>query len=471
MAKGNYLKRGINYLKRNGPVQTFYKGLERMRRDADEADYVPHFADAAQLALQREHVFMHPYRISILVPVYETDPGIFRLMLESVGKQTYGNWELILADASRDESRRAIILAFMEEYNLSCRDSFGSIHDKVRYIRTDAKGISENTNEALANATGDYIALLDHDDILDNSALFDIMSAIETKEQKGISHELIEKVMLIYTDEDKVSADGTRYFDPHIKPGFDPVLLCTNNYICHFCVADTSLAKSVGGFRTEYDGAQDHDFILRCTENIRRDQIIHVPTVSYHWRSTEGSTAENPQSKLYAYEAGKRAVEDHLRRRGIKAAVSHSPHLGFYDIEYDIDPENRIKDEGPEYEMILSPDLEPADKGYLEDMMSCMCIPFIGAVTGKIIGTDRKVESAGFDQDGENGIKPRFAGLNSHFSGPMHRACLDQIVAGASPDCVLIRKDAIETMSPRIVLKEGYDIYYRHRAVFRRRSR
>ena len=470
MGNRNYVKRGMSYLKRNGVAKTMEKAMERLGRDRDEADYAPNVATESELEAQRERIFEHPYKFSILVPVYETDPEVFRKMLESVGSQTYGNWELILADASRDDSRRAIVRSFTEEYTLACRDLYGSIHDKVRYIRTEGKGISDNTNEALSCARGDYIALLDHDDVLDNSALFAIMDAIEKKEQSGIKRELIERAMLIYSDEDKISEDGSRYFDPNIKPDFDPVLLCTNNYICHLCVVDTALAKSVGGFRAQYDGAQDHDFILRCTENIRNDEIVHVPEVLYHWRSSSGSTAENPESKLYAYEAGKRAVEDHLKRRGIKAKVVHSPHLGFFDIEYEKDGYDAASLGGGEFEMILSDDLEPASNDYLTDMISCMSLSHVGAVTGKIIGKDRKVESAGFDIDKTGKAVPRFAGLNSRFSGTMHRACLDQIVDDASPDCVLIRKDAVAKTDPHIVLKDGYDIYFRHQAVFKRKS-
>ena len=333
---GNYFKRGISYLKRNGLKKTFYKGCERLQKDTDEKNYVPDHADEETLRTQRSHVFEHPYKFSILVPVYETDPVLFRKMLNSVGDQTYGNWELILADASLDGSRRDIVREFTEDYNLRCKDAFGSVFDKVVYVRlTENKGISGNTNEALSRAGGDYIALLDHDDVLENTALFDIMSAIEDREEKSRKDGAFSHVMTVYTDEDKISADDSTYFDHHSKPAFDPVLLCTNNYICHLFVADAVLAKGTGGFKTGYDGAQDHDFILRCVEGIRRDQIIHIPKVLYHWRSTAASTAENPDAKLYAYEAGGRAVSDHFKRLGMDVKVTNSSHLGFFELEYE----------------------------------------------------------------------------------------------------------------------------------------
>ena len=334
-------------------------------------------------------------------------------------------------------------------------------------------------------AEGDYIGLLDHDDVLENTALFDIMSAIDENEKKARADESIRRTMAVYTDEDKISEDGTRYFDHHMKPSFDPVLLCTNNYICHFFVVDTNVARSVGGFRSEYDGSQDHDFIIRCTEGINPGQIIHIPKVLYHWRSTSGSTSENPESKLYAYEAGKRAVCDHLKREGINAQVSDSPHLGFFELKFDrfgkypeVIPFKKLGSDiksvsdlsGSEYVMFLSYSLTPLSDSYIEDMMSVMSLQYVGAVTGKIIGAHQKIESAGFDLKDGKTLTPRFAGLNRRFSGYMHRASLDQLVDGFSPDCVLLRVDAIESLVPDIVLKEGFRVYYMPGVQFKRKT-
>ena len=463
----NYLKRGISYFRRNGLARSFYKAAERLAADRAEKDYRPCRADEETILAQRNRVFDNPYRFSILVPVYETDPVLFREMLDSVGEQTYGNWELILADASADESRRSIVRDFMEEYDLVCKDRYGTLHDKVVYLKLDEnKGIAGNTNEALSHASGDYVGLLDHDDILENTALFDIMSAIEQEEHSGRTSENIRKVMAVYTDEDKVSEDGKVFFDPNRKPSFDPVLLCTNNYICHFFVADADLAKGTGGFDPEYDGAQDHDFILRCTEGIKRDLILHIPKVLYHWRSSNGSTAENPDAKLYAYEAGKRAVKDHFKRAGIKVNVSDSPHLGFFELEYE-----DYTGSSDDLLMILADDLRPEDERCIDIMKNAMSVPGIGAVTGKIIGKDGRVESAGFDTDEEGNPVARCAGLKRHYSGYMHRASLDRLSDDFSPDCVLLRRDAVKEMSPKIVLKDGFDIYYMHRAEFTRKAK
>lgn len=471
-----YIKRGISYLKRNGLVNTFNKGVERIKTDREQKGYVPYHASDAEVEEQRNRRFADPKKFSVLVPVYETDPVLFEKMLESVADQTYGNWELILADASRDDSRRNAVRNFTEERNLLCKDEYGTLFDKIRYFKIpDNKGISNNTNEALDRASGDYICLLDHDDILEKTALFDIMASVENT-----------KALVIYTDEDKINEDGTRYFDINKKPDFDPVLLRTNNYICHFLAVDINLAKSVGGFRSEYDGAQDHDFIMRCTEGIRKDQIVHIQKVLYHWRSTVNSTSENPDAKLYAYRAGKRAVEDSYKRVGIGAKVFDSPHLGFFDIEYprihrpvlSITSEEFRKMTAQEREaldcefiMLLSLRLVPGDGEYIADMEACMNLPHVGAVTGKIIGTDRKVESAGYDVGPDGKKRARFAGLRASFSGYMHRASLHQLVEGFTDDCVLLRRDAISSMYPDIVLKPGFEVYYTPGVIFRRKKK
>ena len=483
----NYIKRGISYLRRNGIVRTVSKGIERLYADNAERGYVPFHADEEELRFQRSKRFQNPYKFSILVPVYETDHELFRKMLDSVGDQTYGNWELVLADASLDDSRRQVVDSFTEEKGVLCDDDYGTLTHKVHYIHIgENKGISGNTNEALKYATGDYIGLLDHDDVLENTALFDIMTGIEAVGEKEGTDGRAPAVRVVYTDEDKLSGDGSRCYDVNRKPDFDPVLLRTNNYICHFLVVETGLAKSVGGFRSGYDGAQDHDFVLRCTERVGRDDIIHIPKVLYHWRSTAASTAENPEAKLYAYRAGARAIADAYQRAGIEVRVTDTPHLGFFDIEYKKPDRNVLcisteefravpdkvwEDSDCGFIMLLSRSLMPQSEEYIRDMESCMCLPYVGAVTGRIIGRDGKIESAGFDI-GDDGEKiPRFSGLRASFSGYMHRAVLHQLVEGFSPDCVLLRRDALDRTSSDISLKPGFDVYYMPKAVFKRKKK
>ena len=141
----------------------------------------------------------------------------------------------------------------------------------------------------------------------------------------------------LYTDEDKVTTDLDEHFQPHLKPDFNLDLLRSNNYICHFFVVRRSIVEKAGGFRKEFDGAQDYDFIFRCTENAR--EVLHVPEILYHWRTHKASTADNPASKMYAFEAGKRAIEAHLERTGTKGTVSHTQDLGFYRVKYPVQGE------------------------------------------------------------------------------------------------------------------------------------
>lgn len=488
--KQNYVVRGIGYLKRNGITNSVFKAAERIKRDRQEASYNQIARslepDEETIKMQRERKFERPYKFSILVPLYETNEHMLRKMLSSVGNQTYTNWELILTDASKTDDRRNVVREFCEEYYLNCSDSFGKIHEKVKYFFLGHNdGIAANTNEALKNATGDYVVLLDHDDCLSVTALFDVMWNINEKErvdENGVV--TLKKIMALYTDEDKVSEDDTEYFDCHRKPDFDPILLCTNNYVCHLFVVDRNLANSVGGFKSEYDGAQDHDFILRCLEGLKREQIVHIPKVLYHWRSSTTSTAVNPSAKMYAYTAGKKAVGDHLVRMGIKAKVEDTPHLGFFRIEYENLHKSVVSLSKKKYEemtnqqiesladdflLIVSEDLIPRNPLYIEKMMCCMSHPYVGAVTGKIIDKSGRIESAGFDVS--DGAKvPRFVGLNRHFSGYLHRASLQQLVDGFSEDIVLLRKEAVVSYKPEITLKSGYKVYYEPEAAFKRRK-
>ena len=464
------IKRGINYFKRNGVKDGIYKVLERLDRDKEEADYTQQMLSSRplgkELIKQKTHVFAHPFKISILVPVYETESDLLSQTIESVIAQTYGNWELCIYDASKSDARRGIINELIRKENKRYSDSFGSLHDKIRYkYSKDNKGISGNTNEALDMATGDYIALLDHDDLLEPSALYEFMLEADKRAGyiTGVSKRM-PKVLLAYTDEDKISYDNSRYFDVHRKPDFDPVLLCTNNYICHFTIIDTALARSVEGFHSAYDGAQDHDFVLRCTESIRRDSIVHIPKVLYHWRSTPSSTAENPNAKLYAYESGKRAVQDHLMRMGVKADVTDTPHMGFFNVTACESPKM------DDFIVIVSDDLKAVSQRAIEIMLSDMAFDEIGAVTGKIIGINGRIESAGYDKMPNGALSARFNGLNRHYSGYMHRANLQMVSKGFSKDLVLLRKDAIKSMDNEIILKDGYGIIYEPRAVFKRRK-
>ncbi len=316
MKNVSYAKRGYHYVKNYGVARLGIKVQERLHRNSLEKGYQDWlFArrpGKSEKELQRTHVFTYRPLISIVVPIFRTPELYLREMIESVLSQTYVRLELCLADGSGgDETAGEIIRSYMQQ------------DDRIRYKKLEHNlGISGNTNEALAMASGDYVGFLDHDDLLEEHALFEIVKWLQSHSDAD----------MIYTDEDKVSFDRSIYFQPHFKPDFNLDLLRSNNYICHFLLVHQSLYRRVGAFSGEFDGAQDYDFILRCVE--KASLIGHVPQVLYHWRSHSASTAADPQSKNYAYEAGKRAVEEHLKRADVEASVEQMENPGFYRVVY-----------------------------------------------------------------------------------------------------------------------------------------
>lgn len=309
------LKKGFLYLKHYGPKEFWVRLTERMEEQT--VDYAKwregDFLTDKERQDQKKRKWKQPVKISVLVPAYRTPESYLRQMIESVQAQTYENWELCIADGSgKEESLEKIVSQY------AAKDS------RIRYQLLDKnEGISGNTNAAIRMASGEYLAFFDHDDLLAEDALYEAARAIEE-----------QKAELIYTDEDKVRADLSEYFQPHFKPDYNPDLLCANNYICHLVVVKKELADRVGGLRKEFDGAQDHDFLLRITE--RADRIVHIPKVLYHWRIHKASTADNPASKLYAYQAGQKAISEHLKRLGLEAEVSQTKDFGFYRVSYPV---------------------------------------------------------------------------------------------------------------------------------------
>ena len=444
------IKRLNSYIKRNGLKASVYKVIERLERDDSEKVYSQDvfdlISDKEEEEYEREMKFTHRYKLSIIVPAYETGKKHIKEMIHSVLLQTYDNFELCIADASESgEVEEAV-----KEIN----------SEKIKYLRlSENNGISENTNEALKLATGEYVVFLDHDDILTKNALFEVMMVLE----KGLKKEsgmLTNKVKFIYSDEDKCNDECDTFFDHHMKPDFDIDLLRTNNYICHLLVVRRELALEVGGFNKEFDGAQDHDFIFRCVEKISKDEIVHIPKVLYHWRSHESSTATNPDSKLYAYDAGKRAVKAHLERLNIKAEVTDTEHLGFYRVKYKVTGEqlaqikimsleelkslkgDELKAADFEYAMVLNDSVKPLNMSYLEEMLGILVREEVGCVGGLVINKG-KIESAGYSVDDNGELKPDFAGLNKNYSGYLHRAKLVREVSGVCTDCMMVKKSAI----------------------------
>ncbi len=269
-----------------------------------------------ELAQQRKHRFSERVKFSIVVPLYNTPERFLREMIESVQAQTYDEWELCMADGS--DAQHSDVQRICKEY--ARRDK------RIRYRKLEKNlGISGNTNACLEMATGDYIGLFDHDDLLHPAALFEVMRTIENT---GAD--------FVYTDEAVfVSPDINKISSVHFKPDFAPDNLRANNYICHFTVFRRSLLDEAGQFDPACDGSQDHDMILRLTEKARR--VAHIPEVMYYWRAHTGSAAESPGEKPYVIEAGIRASEKQLKRLGLEGSVAPvQPGQPIYRIRYAI---------------------------------------------------------------------------------------------------------------------------------------
>lgn len=260
-------------------------------------------------------------KISIVVPLYNTPTEFLKDMIESVRAQTYDNWELCLADAS--DSRRMQIRKTVEQYM--------SQDKRIKYRALEKNdGISENTNRAVEMAAGEYIGLMDHDDLLHQSSLYYVAKSIEEK-----------KADFIYTDELSFVGRTDRVQSIHFKPDFSWETFRNNNFICHFTVFKKELFEITGGFRKEFDGSQDYDLFLRLLEVT--DKVCHIPKVLYFWRLHAGSVASGVLAKPYTIEAGRMALCEHLKRKNILGTVSASLEYGpFYTINYNVPEKIRV---------------------------------------------------------------------------------------------------------------------------------
>ena len=314
--KSNF-KKTKYYLKRYGILNTIKKILKRILRirenkKSNQEQYeIWRNKNKYDLEKQKNTEFSYSPKISIVVPMYKTNMKFFEELINSLKNQTYSKWELCLADGSSEKNKE--FEKIIENNN------------KIKYkFLGKNEGISENTNEAIKMATGEYIGFLDHDDTLSENALYEIVNCLNKD----------KSVDFIYTDEDKLD-QNYMYFDPYFKPDFSPETLECNNYITHFVVVKKDLIDKIGMLDSKYNGAQDFDFVLRATEKSKK--IVHIPKVLYHWRVHRESTAFLPDTKPYAFEAGKRAVEAHLNRIGKKANVEESQDVpGAYKINYEI---------------------------------------------------------------------------------------------------------------------------------------
>ncbi|MCI9270881.1 MAG: glycosyltransferase family 2 protein [Dorea sp.] len=493
------IKKGLLYLKHFGPKEFWIRLTERFQTDDVDYEewYRNHRPSMEEYQEQREQAFDYMPLISILVPVYHTPEEFLKQMIQSVRKQTYGNWELCVANADPADRRTAEILAVA-----ASKDPRIKITDVP-----ENEGIAQNTNAALKIAAGEYVGLLDHDDLLTPDALFEVVKAVN---EQG-------RPEALYSDEDKVTTDLSEHFQPHMKPDFNKDLLRSNNYITHFFVASKNLADRVGGFDAAYNGAQDYDFILRCTE--QAEGIVHIPRILYHWRVHKASTADNPASKMYAFDAGKRAIEAHLKRCMEPGTVSHTKDLGFYKVKYPVKGSPLVsiiipnKDESEtlaqclesierssyqnyeiiivennsekeetfayyekiqsdririvfwpdefnysainnfgaseakgDYLLLLNNDVQVITEDWLEGLLSNCQREDVGIVGAKLFYPDDTIQHAGI-VIGIGGVAGAvFTGLPGVYSGYLHKASIQQNLSAVTAACMMVKRSVYEEL-------------------------
>lgn len=336
------VRRGLGYIRRNGLISTY----RRLKMDQAPGKSVQDYQvwisknenwDVKAIQKEIQNFKYHP-TISILMPVYNVEQNWLEKCIQSVQNQFYPNWELCMADdCSTDESVRPTL------------EKYAKSDERIKVVfRSENGHISRATNSALEIATGEFVALLDNDDELAPIAFYEVVKALNENPELD----------LIYSDEDKIDMQGNR-FDPAFKPDWSPDLLLGTNYISHLGVYRRSIMNEIGGFRPGFEGSQDYDLVLRFTEKTTAQRIHHIPKVLYYWRILPTSTAADQSTKGYAFEAGLKAVQEALVRRGIKGTAHHAAGNGLYDVEYEV----------------LSTDLVsiiiPTRDGY-DDMLRCL---------------------------------------------------------------------------------------------------
>ena len=452
--------------------------------------------------------FCKNVKFSVVVPLYNTPIKFLREMIKSVQNQTYSNWQLCLADGSDSEHN------YVGEYVTALNDN------RICYKKLDEnKGIADNTNECIALADGDFIALFDHDDLLHPSALYEMAKAAENGAD------------FVYTDEVTFVGKTRNITIYNFKPDYSPDTLRSYNYICHFTAFSKELLDEVGGFDREYDGSQDYDLILRLTEKAKN--IVHIPKVLYFWRSHKASVASDVSAKPYVVESAKKALKAHIERIGLSGRIEDAVVPTTYKIQYDIigEPmvsivipnkdhtddlekclasvyqkstyknfevivvENNsteektfeyyeeaklkyndlkvivwdsgfnysainnfaVKQANGEYILLLNNDIEVITPDWLEQMLMFAGRKDVGAVGSKLYYADDTIQHAGVIV-GLGGVAGHsHKGYARENPGYMARASIAQNLSACTAACLMIRKDVYDEVGG---LEEGYAVAF-----------
>jgi glycosyltransferase involved in cell wall biosynthesis len=446
----------------SAPFRLFRRrqSTEAVEQDEYGRWFARHRVSAEEAAKLREQSRTFSYRplISILTPTFNADERFLMGAVESVITQAYENWELILIDDGSSDTR---VRGLLE--NLGQRDA------RIQTGFQDHGGISSALNTALALARGGWIALLDHDDLLEPDALFRAIELLQNDREADV----------IYSDEDKI-VDG-KLAAPLLKPDWSPEFFCTHDYLGHFVIIRRDLARD--GFCSEFDGAQDYDLLLRVSE--KTGHIRHIPRVLYHWRRTAESTAHNIRRKPGALEAGRRAIEEHLARRLENARVTIDWETHLYRVRREAGAEKisiiingeldrraidsaqagqadriraktnfpnfeivtDLKEATGEYVLFLDADLEPLDENWLTAMSEQLSNLKIGAVGARIVSSDDTVESAGLILLPDGSVRFAFAGYARDFRGANRQLQAVRNYSAVSASCLLTRRQLFEKIA------------------------
>lgn len=467
----------LNLLKQYGFKCLLYRYLESKDTAARSAAYqqnIQQFLPTEEELLQQKNThFDYEPTYSIVVPAYETKKVFLEELIESVLAQSYPKFELIIADGSETDIVRQTLRQYEDQ--------------RIVYVKlAQNAGISGNTNEGFSHTTGEYVALLDHDDTLTANALFEMTKML---------NEVSPRPDMIYSDEDKLNQTTGQYTDPSFKPDYNEYFLRHVNYICHFLIYSKELLDKVGGLDATFDGAQDHEFILRCAANGAK--IAHIPKILYHWRIHPDSTAGDPNSKLYAFHNGTRAIEKYLASVGDAGKVSLTRDLGIYHINYEqndtvsllILVENQqhlasfkkklaseentknlsidfkvydgelSREALAEYDYVLYSRYGalPVSPHWLEEFVACVTNHKVGIVSAKYVHHNGQTLCCGAMYVGKQQksdepvgtVVPLFSGLNKNFHGYSHRAIdvttnvsLDSLYFSIMPKEIFLRLQA-----------------------------
>lgn len=431
------------------------------------ADWIARYdtMDEARIVNLRHRVQALPDRprLSVLMPVRNAPLAGLRNAIESVRRQAYEHWELCIAD---DASEAPHVRSLLEE--VAAREE----RCKVTFL-SERRHISAATNTALGLASGDFIVLLDHDDILPVHALYLVAETIGRHPD----------AQLIYSDEDKLDTDERR-IEPHFKPDWNPLLLLGQNYVSHLGAFRTAAVREIGGFREGFEGAQDYDLVLRLSERTPPSAIVHIAQVLYHWRISAQSTASSAAVKGYAQTAALRAVREHLQRTGMMADVEPSgiatyariryrlphpaPHVTIVPVgsaprEFDaaalrtataypavdiippvagdtVSINAAVRSICSDLVCLLDTGLEPLDPGWLAELVGHAIQPGAGAVGGKLLYRDGRVAHAGYCMGVDGVINQSLLGLMEDDPGPFGRAGLAHNVDAVSSACLVVQQ-------------------------------